>query len=98
MIGIRISTKKYVAGGPVTQPKNIIAYDFKNTGTTIVIIDVIGKEPGDNVWTLEPGEAMNTFFTGCADLSKYLISFIPQNNTDPESQFNQLEVTTIKGA
>lgn len=96
MIGIKLSCQIYTTSGPVKKPLKPVAYDFKNTGTTIAIIDVAGKEPGEKTWKLYPGEAMNTFFAGCADQTQYMVTFKSQNESDPESQFNELEVTHIK--
>ena len=97
MFGYKLLVNSLTNAQVIEQHPKIISYDFKNTGETIANIRLKDGANDSWVWTLYPGEAMNTHLFGGRDLSIYAVDFKSENDTDPEAQQSEILVTRFIG-
>jgi hypothetical protein len=93
MYGYRTSSITITDATEVIAPNKIIAYNFRNYGTTIVLISRLNAPNNDAPVQLEPGEAWDTRLNGGLDQTRYKVTFKSINDQDPNAQQSELFVT-----
>jgi len=96
MLGYTLSAIIITDPQIVEKPNKIIAYNFKNNGTTIALISRVGAGPSERPIALVPGEAMDTGRVGGTDQTTYKVSFKSINDQDSNAQQSELVVVQFK--
>jgi hypothetical protein len=97
MFGYTLNAKNYTNAGLIDKPTKVFAYNFYNIGLTNVIIKRRDETNDNYVWTIAPGESMDTRLLGGMDLTQYVVEFISLNDTATTSQQSELLVTFFIG-